>query len=174
MVLALLGLSIPAFVVGPVLIAIFAIAFDWLPAAGLGSATHLILPVITLALPFCGRIARLARAGMLDVIHQDYVRTARAKGLSEGRIVIVHVLRGGLLPVVSFLGPTTAQVLTGSLVVEQIFAIPGLGHLFINSAEQRDYPVVLGAVIVFGAILIATNLLADIVSAIVDPRIRLA
>ena len=127
-----------------------------------------------LALPFAARIARLTRAGMLDVINQDYIRTAWAKGLRERVIVLRHAMRGAMLPVVSFLGPAVAQILTGSLVVEQIFQIPGIGYEFVKSALNRDYTLVLGTVILFGVLLVAFNLLVDVIYGFLDPRIRYA
>jgi len=133
----------------------------------------MILPAITLALPFAARIARLMRAGMLDILQEDFIRTARAKGLSEMAIVIRHALRGGILPVVSFLGPAIASITTGSLVVEKIFQIPGLGREFVESALNRDYTLVLGTVILFGTFIIFFNLLTDILYGFLDPRVRL-
>src|SRR6185369_11823593 len=129
-------------------------------------------PSLVLALPFSSRIARLMRAGMLEVINQDYVRTARAKGLSERVVVVRHALKGGILPVVSYLGPAVAGILTGSLVVERIFAIPGMGREFVESANARDYTLVLGVVIVDGALLVVANLIVDVVYGFLDPRIR--
>lgn len=132
----------------------------------------LVLPAVTLALPFASRIARLMRAGMLEVIGQDYVRTARAKGLSETVVVVRHALKGGILPVVSYLGPAVAGILTGSLVVERIFAIPGIGREFVEAALSRDYFLVLGIVVLDGCLLIAFNLVVDVVYGFLDPRIR--
>ena len=132
----------------------------------------LVLPAITLALPFASRIARLMRAGMLEVIGQDYVRTARAKGLSEVTVVLRHALKGGILPVVSYLGPAMAGILTGSLVVERIFAIPGIGREFVEAALSRDYMLILGIVVLDGGLLISFNLLVDVIYGFLDPRIR--
>ena len=132
----------------------------------------LILPAITLALPFASRIARLMRAGMLEIVHQDYIRTARAKGLTETVVVVRHALKGGLLPVVSFLGPAVAALLTGGLVVEKIFAVPGIAREFVESALNRDYTLALGTVLLYGAILVVFNLLVDIAYGFLDPRIR--
>ena len=171
---AVLGISIPTFVIGPLLQVAFAMKLGWLPVAGysgLSGPLYLILPSVTLALPFAARIARLTRAGMLDVLNQDFIRTARAKGLSEWTIVFQHALRGGILPVISFLGPAIASIMTGSLVVEQIFQIPGLGREFIEAALNRDYTLVLGTVIVYGTALILFNLAADVFYAILDPRV---
>jgi ABC-type dipeptide/oligopeptide/nickel transport system permease component len=132
----------------------------------------LILPSVTLALPFASRIARLMRAGMLEVIGQDYVRTARAKGLSETVVVLRHALKGGILPVISYLGPAVAGVLTGSLVVEKIFAVPGIGREFVEAALNRDYFLVLGVVVLDGTLLVGFNLVVDVVYGFLDPRIR--
>lgn len=171
MSVTLIGLSIPIFVIGPILAFAFGGIFEY---AGYedGKLRYLVLPAFTLSLPFASRIARLTRAGMLEIIHQDFVRTARAKGLSELRIIIVHILRGGLTPVVGFLGPAVAAILTGSLVVEKIFQIPGLGRDFVESALNRDYDLVLGTVIIYGLLVILCNLIADIMYAVLDPRVR--
>ncbi|NRA38623.1 MAG: ABC transporter permease [Planctomycetes bacterium] len=171
MSITLIGLSIPIFVIGPIMAFCFGGIFEY---AGYedGSIRHLVLPAFTLSLPFASRIARLTRAGMLEIIHQDFVRTARAKGLSEVRIIGIHVLRGGLTPVIGFLGPAVAAILTGSLVVEKIFQIPGLGRDFVESALNRDYDLVLGTVIMYGLLVIICNLIADIAYGILDPRVR--
>lgn len=173
MIAAMLGICLPAFVVGPLLQLGFGLWLHWLPVAGYSwtNPLYLVLPAVTLALPYAARIARLSRAGILEVLSQDHVRAARAKGLSEPAVVVRHVLRGGLLPVVSFLGPAVADVLTGSLVVESIFGIPGIGAEFVTSAFNRDYNVVMGTVIVYGAILIVCNLLSDVVYGLCDPRV---
>jgi oligopeptide transport system permease protein len=177
MTVAMIGLAVPTFVVGPLAALVFGIWLHWLPTSGwdgyLG-LEHLILPSITLALPFAARIARLTRAGMLEVWNQDYIRTAWAKGLSERIVVLRHALRGAMLPVVSFLGPAVAQLLTGSLVVEQVFSIPGIGSEFVTSATNRDYTMVMGTVILFGVLLVFFNLIVDIVYGFMDPRIRYA
>ncbi len=177
MTVAMVGLAVPTFVVGPLLALVFGIYLGWLPVAGyegMDGLRYLVLPAFTLALPFAARIARLARAGMLEVIHQDYIRTAWAKGLSEQVVVLRHALRGAMLPVVSFLGPAVAQILTGSLVVEQIFGIPGIGREFVQGATNRDYTLVMGTVILFGVLLVGFNLLVDILYGFLDPRIRYA
>ena len=183
MAVAMVGLSVPTFVVGPMLALLLGLYAGLFPVAGfepiLGTAflphpKYLILPAFTLSLPFAARIARLTRAGMLEVIHQDYIRTAWAKGLAERVVVLRHALRGALLPVVSFLGPATAEVLTGSLVVEQVFALPGLGREFVQSAINRDYTLVMGTVILSGALLITFNLIVDVLYGFLDPRIRYA
>ena len=175
MTIAMVGLSIPTFVVGPMLVLLFGIYLDWLPVAdyhGPLAPQYLILPSITLALPFAARIARLTRAGMLEVINQDYIRTAWAKGLRERVIVTRHALRGAMLPVVSFLGPAIAQILTGSLVVEQIFQLPGIGREFVQGAINRDYTLVMGTVVLYGILLVMFNLIVDILYGFLDPRIR--
>ena len=174
MSVAVIGISVPLFVVGPFLMYVFAVKLDWLPVAGwidrLGPVA-LIMPVATLALPSFAYIARLSRASVLETLRSDYVRTARAKGLSTLVVVFKHVLKGSLLPVVSYLGPALAATLTGSVVVEQIFRIPGLGRHFVNSAFNRDYTMIMGTVIVYSAILLVLNFLVDIIYGYLDPRI---
>lgn len=182
MAVAMIGLSVPTFVVGPLLQLVFSMGLDVLPVAGWADPSenfkefvlYLIMPSFCLALPFAARIARLTRAGMLEVINQDYIRTAWAKGLSERVIVVRHALRGAMLPVVSFLGPGIAAMLTGSLVVEQIFGIPGVGMEFVKSTLNRDYTLVMGTVILYGVLLVGFNLIVDIVYGFLDPRIRYA
>ena len=170
--LSVLGISVPNFVLGAALISVFSLWLRVLPVAGLSGPGSLVLPALTLGLPMAAVIARLTRAGLTEVVEEDYVRTARAKGLSERRVVWVHLLRPALLPVVSFLGPAAAAVLTGSVVVERIFALPGLGTHFVNSALNRDYALVLGTVLLYSALLITLNLAADFVLSALDPRIR--
>jgi len=176
MTLVMLGVSIPNFVVAPLLQWLFGIWLDWLPVAGWAggweSLPFLVLPALTLAAPFAARIAGLTRAGMLEMIHQDFVRTAHAKGLHPLWVLFRHALPGALVPVLGFLGPAVASILTGSLVVEQIFAIPGLGREFVDAALNRDYTLVMGTVIIYGGILILANLLADLGLAVLDPRVR--
>ncbi|MDB5433047.1 MAG: oligopeptide transporter permease OppB [Caulobacter sp.] len=176
MTIAVLGVCIPTFVTAPMLVLLFASILGWLPTAGWngGALANLILPVITLALPQIAIISRLTRAGMIEVLRSNYVRTARAKGLSEMRIVVRHALRAAVLPLVSYLGPACAGLITGSLVVERIFNLPGLGKFFVISALQRDYTVVMGMVIFYAALILVLNLLADIGSALLDPRVKLA
>lgn len=173
MSLAMLGVSIPNFVLGPVLIFVFALTLRWLPPALWGGFDQKILPVVTLSAIYIAYIARLTRGGMLEVTRQDFIRTARAKGLAESTIVIRHALRGGLLPVVSFLGPAVARAVTGSIVVEKIFAIPGIGQSFVNAAFNRDYTLVMGVVIFYAGILIVFNLLVDVAYGVLDPRVQL-
>jgi oligopeptide transport system permease protein len=173
MALAMLGVSIPNFVLGPILIFVFALTLRWLPPALWGGASHKILPVVTLAAIYVAYIARLTRGGMLEVTRQDFIRTARAKGLPEWRIVVRHALRGGLLPVVSFLGPAVARAVTGAIVVEKIFAVPGVGQYFVNAAFNRDYTLVMGVVIFYAGFLILFNLLVDLAYGVLDPRVQL-
>ena len=175
MTCAVIGISLPTFVIGPLLQLAFAIERDWLPLAGyegVRSPSYIILPAATLALPFAARIARLMRAGMLEISNQDFILAARAKGLKEHVIVFRHMLRGGILPVISYLGPAFTSVATGSLVVEKIFQIPGLGREFIEGALNRDYTLVMGTVIVYGVLIILFNLLTDIAYGVLDPRVR--
>jgi len=170
--LALIGISLPNFVIGACLLIIFSYKLGWLPVAGWGSYGHLILPAITLALPYAAYIARLARNGTIEVLQQDFVRTARAKGLSENVVIIKHALKGAILPVVSFLGPAAAGIFTGSFVVETLFAVPGMGQWFVKSALGRDYSVVLGTAIIYFSIITVFNLLVDFAYAWLDPRVR--
>jgi oligopeptide transport system permease protein len=176
MTVAILGVCVPTFVTAPLLVLAFASKLGWLPSAGWnnGAAINMVLPVTVLALPQIAIISRLTRAGMVEVLQSNYVRTARAKGLSEGRIVVRHALRAALLPLVSYLGPACAGLITGSLVVEKIFNLPGLGKFFVISALQRDYTVVMGMVIVYAGLILALNLAADLISAVMDPRVRLS
>jgi oligopeptide transport system permease protein len=172
---AVLGVCIPTFVTAPLLVLGLASKLGWLPSGGWndGAPANLVLPVIVLALPQIAIISRLTRAGMIEVLRSNYIRTARAKGLSEGRIIRRHALRAAILPLVSYLGPACAGLLTGSLVVERIFNLPGLGKFFVVSALQRDYTVVMGMVIVYAALILLLNLAADLLYAALDPRVRL-
>jgi oligopeptide transport system permease protein len=173
--LAILGVCVPTFVTGPILLQVFASWLGWAPTGGVTSgALSLVLPVITLALPQIAIISRLTRAGMIEALRSNYVRTARAKGLPESAIVFRHALRAGILPLVSYLGPACAGLVTGSLVVEQVFNLPGLGKSFITGALQRDYTVVMGVVILYAGLILALNLVADIAQALLDPRVKLA
>lgn len=167
-----IGISLPAFVIGPLLQAVFARYLGWLPVSGTGSPKHLVLPALALAAPFAARFARLARAGLLEVLSQDFIRTARSKGLRERVVLVRHAIRGGLLPVISYLGPAIASITTGSLVVEKIFGIPGLGREFVESALSRDYMLVMGTVVVYGSMIVLCNLASDVVHACLDPRMR--
>ena len=172
MVGALIGISVPAFVLGPLLIAAFALHLGWLPPARVDSARSLILPAITLGGIYLGTIARLTRGGLLDVLGQDFVRTARAKGLPEHRVVGRHALRLGIAPVVTFLGPAIAAMISGSFVVERIFQVPGLGTYFVTSVTERDYPVVTGVFVFYAALLVVLNLAVDLTYGLLDPRMR--
>lgn len=176
MTVAILGVCIPTFVTAPLLVLGVASKLGWLPTAGWndGALANMVLPVTVMALPQIAIISRLTRAGMIEVLRSNYVRTARAKGLPEHLIVRKHVLRAALLPLVSYLGPACAGMITGSLVVERIFNLPGLGKFFVVSALQRDYTVVMGMVIVYAGLILALNLLADLLYAVLDPRVRLA
>ena len=172
MTLAMVGISLPTFVLGPLLVLVFALTVYLLPPAGWGDLRHVVLPALTLGTVYAAYIARLTRAGMLEVVRSDFVRTARAKGLSEPTIVFRHMLRGGLLPVVTFLGPATASLLVGSVVVEKIFATPGIGPYFVDAAFNRDYFVVMGIVVLESIFLLIMNLLVDLAYGFMDPRIR--
>ncbi|MGB5246336.1 MAG: oligopeptide ABC transporter permease OppB [Woeseia sp.] len=172
--LAMTGISLPVFVFAPLLVLFFAVYGGWLPAGWTGSnaTTRYVLPVIALALPQIAYIMRLTRASMIDVLQSDFIRTARAQGLSRGRIVRRHALKPAMLPLLSYMGPAIAGVLTGSVVVEEIFGIPGLGQLFVRGALNRDYTLVLGIVIFYASLVIVLNLLVDICYGFLDPRIR--
>ncbi len=172
MSVAMLGICLPGFVLGPLLVLVFALWLGWLPVAGWSTPLHKILPSITLGAAYAAYIARLTRGGMLEVLAQDFIRTARAKGLSETRVVLRHALRGGIQPVVAFLGPAAAGLFTGSFVVETIFQVPGLGREFVESAFNRDYTMVIGSVLVYAVLVVALNLAADIALALLDPRVR--
>jgi len=170
--LAMVGISLPNFVIGALFIIVFALKLQLLPVAGWGGLRHLVLPTITLGLPYAAYVARLARSGTIEVMQQDFIRTARAKGVPEHRIVLVHALKGAVLPVVSFLGPAAAGILTGSFVVESLFGIPGMGQWFVKGAINRDYAVVLGTAIIYATLVTIFNLLVDLAYAWLDPRIR--
>ena len=172
MVGALIGISVPAFVLGPLLIAAISLDLGWLPPARVDTARSLILPAITLGGIYLGTIARLTRGGLLDVLGQDFVRTARAKGLPEHRVVARHALRLGITPVVTYLGPAIATMISGSFVVEKIFQVPGLGTYFITSVLERDYPVVTGVFVFYAALLAVMNLAVDLAYRALDPRLR--
>lgn len=174
MATALVGIAVPSFVLAPVLALVFGVHLGWLPAAGWesGSVRHLVLPVVTLALPFVAYVARLTRGSLLEVLQAPYIRTARAKGLAPGALLRRHALKPTLLPVVSYLGPAAAALLTGSLVVEQVFGLPGVGRYFVQGAINRDYTLVMGMVIFYAAAILLLNLLVDLVYGWLDPRIR--
>ncbi len=173
MATALAGVSIPNFVLGPALVLSLSLTLFVLPPALWQGPASRVMPVFTLSLTYLAYIARLTRAGMLEVLRQDYIRTARAKGLSERVVVVKHALKLGFLPVVSYLGPAAARIITGSIVVESIFAVPGLGRYFVNAAFNRDYTLVLGVVLFYALFLIVLNLLVDVAYTALDPRVEL-
>jgi oligopeptide transport system permease protein len=172
MVVALLGISIPSFVLGPMFIRWFSLDLGWFPPARAEGFSGYVLPALVLGMIYAGTVARLARAGVLDTMSQDYVRTARAKGLSERVVVWKHALRLGIIPVITYLGPATAALISGSFVVEKIFQIPGLGYYFVDSVVSRDYPVLTGLLVFYVGFLVLLNLLVDILYGIIDPRTR--
>ncbi|MDH3336630.1 MAG: oligopeptide ABC transporter permease OppB [Gammaproteobacteria bacterium] len=174
MAVAMTGISIPIFVIAPLLVLLLAVRLQWLPAGWSGNvgATKFVLPVIALALPQIAYIARLTRASMIDVLASDFVRTARAQGLGTTAVVRYHALKPALLPVLSYMGPAAAAILTGSVVVEEIFGIPGLGQFFVRGALNRDYTLVLGIVVFYAALVVLLNLVVDILYGVIDPRIR--
>ena len=169
---AITGISVQTFVLGPLLVLFFAIYLGWFNASGWYGPADRVLPAATLGCVYAAYVARLTRGGMLEVLGQDFIRTARAKGASETRVVFRHALRGGLLPVVSFLGPAIAGILTGSFVIETIFQIPGLGREFVNSAFNRDYTLVLGTVILYATLIIVLNLVVDVVQVWLNPKLK--
>ncbi|XXX81762.1 ABC transporter permease subunit [Sorangium sp. So ce134] len=170
---AMVGLSVPRYVLAPLLMLVFSLKLYWFPVARWETWRHMVLPVICAGLPVAAYIARLTRGGMLEVIRSDFIRTARAKGLSERKVVLKHALRGGLLPVVSFLGPGFSGLLVGSLVVEKIFNIPGMGRYFVEAATNRDYNLVMGVMLVYGFLLMLFNAIVDVAYAFIDPRVEL-
>ncbi len=174
MFFAMTGISIPNFVMAPILILVFAVLLGWLPAGGWngGAFRNMILPVIALALPQIAYISRLTRGSMVEVLRSNFIRTARAKGLSERAVIFKHALKPALLPVVSYLGPATAAILTGSVVIEQIFGVPGLGRYFVQGALNRDYTLVVGVIVFYGALIIVFNFLVDLVYGLLDPKVR--
>lgn len=172
MSLAMAGICLPTFVLGPLLVLVFGLWLEVLPVAGWDEPAAKVLPAITLGTAYAAYIARLSRGGMLEILSQDFIRTARAKGLSEAAVVLRHGLRGGLQPVVAFLGPAAAGLLTGSFVVETIFQVPGLGREFVQAAFNRDYTMILGTVLLYASLILVFNLLVDIALAWLDPRLR--
>jgi len=170
---AMLGISIPNFVVAPLLILLFAVYAGLLPAGGWDwSVKRMVLPVVTLALPVIAYIARLTRGSMIEVLHSNFIRTARAKGLPEREVIRRHALKPALLPVISFMGPATAGLITGSVVIERIYAIPGLGSYFVTGALNRDYTLVMGVVVFYGLLIILLNFVVDMLYAWLNPKIR--
>lgn len=172
MSISILGICLPTFVIGPVLVLIFALTLKWLPVAGWDSFQDRILPSLTLGFAYAAYISRLTRGGFMEIRTQDFIRTARAKGLSEKEILRKHALRGGILPVVSYLGPALAGIITGALVTESIFSIPGLGRFFVESALNRDYTMVMGTSLLYFALIFLCNFFVDIVYVLLDPRVR--
>jgi oligopeptide transport system permease protein len=174
MAFSMTGISIPVFVFAPLLVLLFAVKLQWLPAgwsSGSGGS-RLVLPVITLALPQIAYIARLTRASMIDVLGRDFIRTARAQGLGTLTVVRLHALKPAMLPVLSYMGPAIAAILTGSVVVEEIFGIPGLGQFFVRGALNRDYTLVLGIVVFYATLIVLLNLVVDVLYGAIDPRVR--
>jgi oligopeptide transport system permease protein len=171
--IAMLGISIPNFVIAPILILLMSVYAGWLPAGGWDwSIASMVLPVVTLALPVTAYIARLTRGSMIEVMHSNFIRSARAKGLPESMVIRRHALRPALLPVISFLGPATAGMISGSVVIERIFSIPGLGSYFVQGALNRDYTLVMGVVIFYGVLIIVLNFLVDLIYAWLNPKVR--
>lgn len=174
MAVSMTGISIPNFVMAPLMILLFAVTLGWLPAGGWGGGAwnHMLLPVIALALPQIAYISRLTRGSMIEVLRSNFVRTARAQGLPERTVILRYAMKPALLPVVSYLGPATAAVITGSVVIEQIFGVPGLGRYFVQGALNRDYTLVMGVVVFYGALIIVFNFLVDILYAWLDPKVK--
>jgi len=172
MSLSMIGICLPTFVIGPLLILIFALGLGWFNASGWYFPSDRVLPALTMGGIYAAYIARLSRGGMLEILNQDFIRTARAKGASELRVVFKHALRGGLLPVVSFLGPAMAGIVTGSFVVETIFQIPGLGRYFVTAAFNRDDGMIMGTVIFYATLIITLNLIVDVVQVWLNPKLK--
>lgn len=171
MALAMFGICVPSFLLGPLLVLIFAIGLGVLPVSGWDGFTSKILPSITLGAAYAAYLARLSRGGMLEVLSQDFIRTARAKGLSERAVIVKHALKGGLIPAISYLGPAMAGLLSGSFVVETIFRIPGLGRFYVQAAFNRDYTMIMGTTVLLGALIVIFNMLSDIVQVWLNPRL---
>lgn len=174
MALSAVGIAVPNFVLASILILLFVFVVPLFPAAGWGGLRHLALPALALGAPFAANIARLMRSGMLEVLGEDFILMARAKGLPERRVILRHALKGAVLPVVSFLGPAAAGILTGSLVIERIFAIPGMGDLFVDAALNRDHTLTMGIVILYTMLVYTLNFIVDLVYTLIDPRIKLS
>ncbi|MGI9235358.1 MAG: ABC transporter permease subunit [Woeseiaceae bacterium] len=174
MAFSMTGISIPVFVIAPIFVLLFSVKLQWLPVgwSSTTGASRMLLPVITLALPQIAYIARLTRASMIDVLSRDFIRTARAQGLGMAAVIRLHALRPALLPVLSYMGPAIAAILTGSVVVEEVFGIPGLGQAFVGGALNRDYTLVLGIVIFYATLIISLNLIVDVLYGVIDPRVR--
>ena len=172
MSLAMAGICLPTFVLGPLLILVFGLWLKWFNPSGWDEPADRVLPALTLGIYYAAYLARLTRGGMLEILSQDYIRTARAKGAGEVRVILKHALRGGLLPVVSFMGPALAGIISGSFVVETIFQIPGLGRYFVTAAFNRDYTMVIGTVIFFAVLIVIFNLIVDVAQVYLNPRLR--
>lgn len=172
--LSMIGICVPTFVLGPLLVLLFGLTLGWVDVSGWDSPGDRILPALTLGIAYLAYVARLTRGGMLDVLAQDFVRTARAKGLGEWRVIVHHTLRGGLSPVVAFLGPAAAGLITGSFVVETIFGVPGLGRFFVTAAFNRDYTMIMGTVLFYATLILVLNTAVDILQAALNPRLRQA
>jgi oligopeptide transport system permease protein len=173
MILATIGISIPSFVLTVLLMYLFSVKLRWLPVFGLSSWKHYILPVTGLAVAPISYIARLMRSSMLEVMRQEYIVTARSKGLAESAVILKHALKNAIMPVLTYLGPLVAALLTGSFIVERIFAIPGIGRYYVSSIGDRDYSVILGMTVFFGAFIIVSNLIVDVLCALIDPRMKM-
>ncbi len=176
---AMAGISIPPFVTGPIFVLLFALSLGWFAAGGLGeypnigmTPYNMTLPVLTLALPQVAIISRLMRASIIETMRSNYIRTARGKGLSEGDVIVRHALPAALMPLISYAGPASARVMTGSVVIERIFGLPGMGSYFVDGAINRDYTLVMGAIIVYAGLIVLLNLLADVLYAVLDPKVR--
>jgi oligopeptide transport system permease protein len=169
--LSLFGICVPSMLLGPLLVLVFSLYWNWLPVSGWQSWEHRVLPSLTLGASLAAVISRLARSGMLDVLNQDYIRTARAKGAGPMRVLFLHALRGGILPVVSYLGPALASLIAGSFIVETVFQIPGVGRFFVQAATNRDYTVIMGTTIMLSVLIVFFITLSDIVSVWLNPRL---
>lgn len=173
LMIALIGISLPSFVIGTILLVVFAVWLPLAPIGGWGGAQHLVLPAVTLSLPFAAYIARLTRFGMIDQLSADYIRTARAKGVPAMRVVLRHALKNAFLPVLSYLGPAAAVAMTGSFVVEKVFAVPGIGIHFVDAVLSKDLTLIMGIVLVYSTLLILFNLVVDVLYGWIDPRIEM-
>lgn len=171
---AMIGIAIPNFVIAPLLVLLFSVYLDWLPAGGWnnGAFKNTVLPIICLALPQAAYLARLMRSSMIEVLHSQFILMARAKGLARSTIIVRHALPPAMLPVLSYLGPATAAVITGSVIIEQIFGLPGIGRYFVQGALNRDYTLVMGIVIFYGTLIIGLNLIVDVLYGVIDPTVR--
>lgn len=174
MILAIVGISVPSFIMATLMIQLFAVKLKWFPTSGWGSISNCVLPVIALSLMPLAHIARMMRSSMIEVMGQDYIKTAKAKGLSERQVITRHALRNALIPVTTVIGITLANIVVGSFIIEKIYRIPGLGKYFIQSVSNRDYPVILGTSVFYSAILIFVNFVVDILYVVIDPRIKMA